>query len=157
VVEPVVEPVVRPVVEPVVAPLQPVVERVAPPLAGLPVPELVAPAAAPVAGSDGVERPVRVTPAEGGADGTVTVDGPATTPATAALADGPSDPAAPVHGSPVSRSTAASSDSGGTGAPVPYAVLLTAVAAVLLFAGGVAPGRVAPPVAPTFLPPVFPG
>jgi hypothetical protein len=56
----------------------------------------------------------------------------------------------------VSRSTASSSD-GGAGAPVPYAVLLTAFAAVLLFAGGVAPRRVAPPLAPTFLPPVFPG
>jgi hypothetical protein len=161
VVEPVLEPVVGPVVEPVVAPLRPVVEQVVPPLAGLPVTELVAPAVAPVAGSvagsDRVESPVRRAPAEGDAAATAAVDRSAPASATTPVADGHTDPAAPVHGTPESRSTASSSSDGGAGAPVPYAVLLTAFAAVLLFAGGVAPRRVAPPLAPTFLPPVFPG
>jgi hypothetical protein len=57
---------------------------------------------------------------------------------------------------PVSRSATSTTD-GGTGTPVPYAVLLTAFAAVLLFAGGIAPRRIVAPLAPTFLPPVFPG
>ena len=45
-------PVVEPVLEPVVAPLRPVVERVETPLAGLPVPELLAPAPAAAAGQE---------------------------------------------------------------------------------------------------------
>ena len=61
-----------------------------------------------------------------------------------------------MHGSPVSG-TAGSTSDGGTGSPAPYAVLLTAAVAVLLFTGGVAPRKDAAPLAPTFLPPVFPG
>jgi hypothetical protein len=156
VIEPVVEPVVRPVVEPVVAPLRPVVERVAPPLAGLPVIAPATPAPAPVTGSDGVDAPVRRATAERSLEVAVAVDRPVAPSASAAVADADTDPAGPPQGTPVSRSTASSSD-GGAGAPVPYAVLLTAFAAVLLFTGGVAPRRVAPPLAPTFLPPVFPG
>jgi hypothetical protein len=74
------------------------------------------------------------------------------TPST--LADAGSEATEP--GAPVSRSTASATD-GSTGTPVPYAVLLTAFAAVLVLAGGIAPRRVAPPPAPSFLPPVFPG
>ena len=77
-------------------------------------------------------------------------------PTSASVADAPADPPGGVSGTPVSPRAASTAD-GGTSAPVPYAVLLTAFAAVLLFAGGVAPRRVAAPLAPTFLPPVFPG
>ena len=159
--EPVVAPVVRPVVEPVVTPLRPVVERVAAPLAPLPVVDLVAPVAAPVAGSDRPVAPVSHTAAETPTDAPTTAE--ATTAAVSetsaeatpqALADAGSE--APEPGAPVSRSTASATD-GSTGTPVPYAVLLTAFAAVLVLAGGVAPRRVAPPLAPSFLPPVFPG
>ena len=152
VVDPVVEPVVEPVVGPVVAPLRPVVERVVTPLTGRPVPERLAPAPAAGAGPDRVGSSGHPTTTEGRIDTAAALvdDGPAS------VAGSGSASGTPVHGSPVSRSMASSSD-GGTGAPVPYAVLLTAFAAVLLFAGGVAPRRVAPPLAPTFLPPVFPG
>jgi hypothetical protein len=158
VIEPVVEPVVRPVVEPVVAPLRPVVEQVAPPLAGLPAVAPATPAPAPGSGSDRVDAPVRRAATERSLEVGVTaaVDRPAAPSAPAPVADVDTDPAARAQGTPAFPSTASSSD-GGTGAPVPYAVLLTAFAAVLLFTGGVAPRRVAPPLAPTFLPPVFPG
>ena len=159
--EPVVAPVVRPVVEPVVAPLRPVVERVAAPLAPLPVAELVAPVAAPAIGSDGPVAPLSDTTVETAVEASVARQAVAAdvseTSAQAtpqALADAASE--APEPGGPVSRSTASATD-GGTTTPVPYAVLLTAVAAALVLAGGVAPRRVAPPLAPSFLPPVFPG
>jgi hypothetical protein len=156
VVEPVVQPVVGPVVEPVVAPLRPVVERVVTPPATVPAPELLAPAPAATAGPDRAGSSVRPATTEGGTDTAAALAAPAAEDGPASMAASGRASGAPVHGSPVSRSTASSSD-GGAGAPVPYAVLLTAFAAVLLFAGGVAPRRVAPPLAPTFLPPVFPG
>lgn len=155
--EPVLEPVVEPVVAPVVAPLQPVVDRVVRPLPGLPVPELLAPVAAPAATPERVAPPVRTAPADHAEPAAEAVTATATTsPAPAPVAAAHTEPAAPVHGTPVSRSATSNTD-GGTGTPVPYAVLLTAFAAVLLFAGGVAPRRVVAPPAPTFLPPVFPG
>jgi hypothetical protein len=156
VVEPVVQPVVGPVVEPVVAPLRPVVERVVTPPATVPAPELLAPAPAATAGPARAGSSVRPATTEGGTDTAAALAAPAAEDGPASMAASGRASGAPVHGSPVSRSTASSSD-GGAGAPVPYAVLLTAFAAVLLFAGGVAPRRVAPPLAPTFLPPVFPG
>jgi hypothetical protein len=155
--EPVLEPVVEPVVEPVAAPLQPVVERVVPPLAGPKVTDLLAPVVAPAAAP---ERAVPSVPAAPASDAEPTVEAvtatATTTPAAASSADARTEPAAPAHGTPVSRSATSTTD-GGTGTPVPYAVLLTAFAAVLLFAGGIAPRRVVAPLAPTFLPPVFPG
>jgi hypothetical protein len=154
--DPVVEPVVDPVVEPVVSPLRPVVERVVTPPATVPAPELLAPAPAATAGPARAGSSVRPATTEGGTDTAAALAAPAAEDGPASMAASGRASGAPVHGSPVSRSTASSSD-GGAGAPVPYAVLLTAFAAVLLFAGGVAPRRVAPPLAPTFLPPVFPG
>ena len=157
VVEPVVEPVVRPVVEPVVTPLRPVVERVVAPVGALPVTELVAPVAT------GSDRPA--PPAHGtvearteAAPGSVAaaVDTPHVASSAAQVAVPRTVREAPTSGMPVSRPASTTTDNG-TGTPVPYAVLLTAFVAVLLLAGGVAPGRVAPPLAPTFLPPVFPG
>ncbi len=159
--QPVVEPVVGPVVEPVVTPLRPVVERVAAPVAPLPVAELVAPLAAPASGSERPATKAHSAAAERGVDrptgpGTATVDQSDAASGATSQAVTETSSEAPGHGTPVSRSTASAID-GSTGTPVPYAVLLTAFAAVLLLAGGVAPRRVAPPLAPSFLPPVFPG
>ena len=157
VVDPVVEPIVRPVVEPVATPLRPVVERAVPPLAGAPGTALLAPPAAPPAAPERAVPPVRTATVHDAGPTAETVTTTATTtPAPASVADARTEPAAPLHGTPVSRSATSTTD-GGTGTPVPYAVLLTAFAAVLLFAGGVAPRRVVAPLAPTFLPPVFPG
>jgi cobalamin biosynthesis Mg chelatase CobN len=122
----------------------------------VPAPELLAPAPAATAGPARAGSSVRPATTEGGTDTAAALAAPAAEDGPASMAASGRASGAPVHGSPVSRSTASSSD-GGAGAPVPYAVLLTALAAVLLFAGGVAPRRVAPPLAPTFLPPVFPG
>jgi hypothetical protein len=156
VVEPVVEPVVHPVVEPVVTPLRPAVDRLVAPVAALP----VAPPALPLAGSEGPARVHRAAP-EGlvettAGPGAAAVQRTSTGAASAPVAHAPTGPEAPSHGTPVSRSASTTSD-GGTGSPVPYAVLLTAFLAVLLFSGGIVPRRVAAPLAPTFLPPVFPG
>jgi hypothetical protein len=155
--EPVLEPVVDPVVEPVVAPLQPVVERVVPPLPGPKVTDLLTAVAAPAAAPEGAVPSVRTAPvSDVGPTVEAVTTTATTTPAASSAADARTEPAAPVHGTPVSRSATSTTD-GGTGTPVPYAVLLTAFAAVLLFAGGIAPRRVVAPLAPTFLPPVFPG
>jgi len=159
--EPVVAPVVspvQPVLEPAVAPLQPVVRRVVPPLPALPLPALAVvteASATPVshaASGPAVEAPADTAPA---AERTEVA--PVTRTVSAAQAVASDGPQAPAHQAPATRPASTSTTGGGTGAPVPYAVLLTAFLAVVLLVGGVVPRTSAPPLAPSFLPPVFPG
>jgi hypothetical protein len=161
VVAPVVAPVaspVRPVLEPAVAPLQPVVERVVPPLPVLPLPALSVVTEAsttpvPHAGTGhALEAATDTSPAAERTEVT-----PVTRTVSAAEAVASDGTEAPAHQAPATRPVSTSTTDGGTGAPAPHAVLLTAFLAVILLVGGVVPRTSAPPLAPTFLPPVFPG
>jgi hypothetical protein len=162
--EPVLAPVVapvQPVLQPAVAPLRPVVERVVPPVPALPLPALPtvvpAPSEQPVTALQaGAERT-----AEASSDSLPATDRTGLVPATgddAAAGTMTSDgPEAPVHPTPATRPVSTTNADGGTAPQVPHAVLFTALLAVVLLVGGVAPRTSAPPLAPTFLPPVFPG
>jgi hypothetical protein len=163
--EPVVAPVlapvvapVRPVLEPAVPPLRPVVEQVVDPVAPLPGTPLVAPAAVR-ADADAVARPTHPVAAEGRTD-VAAARAADTTERTVAGSPATGLPdagtGAPAQGAPTPRPASTTGD-GGTGTPVPYGVLVAAFAVVLLLAGGVVPRTSAPPLAPTFLPPVLPG
>jgi hypothetical protein len=144
-----------------VTPLRPVVKRVVPPLPALPLPALPVVAPAPS------EQPA--TALQGGAERTAEASAVAvpaaerteltsvTRTAAAAEAVASDAPEAPVHEAPATRPVSTSTTDGGTGTPVPHAVLFTALLAVVLLVGGVVPRTSAPPLAPTFLPPVFPG
>jgi hypothetical protein len=162
--EPVLAPVVapvQPVLEPAVAPLRPVVERVAPPVPALPLPALPTVVPAPpeqplTAPQAGAERT-----AEASSDSLPATDRTGLVPATGGDAAAGSitsgGPEAPVHPTPATRPVSTTNADGGTAPQVPHAVLFTALLAVVLLVGGVVPRTSAPPLAPSFLPPVFPG
>jgi hypothetical protein len=158
--EPVVAPVVAPVapvVEPAATPLRPVVEQVLPALPALPV-ALPAPSEQPATAvpQDAAERTI-----EAPSGTTETAErsevAPATRTATGAETVGSEAPQAPAHPAPATRTASTSTADGGTGNQVHAAVLLTALLAVALLVGGIVPRTSAPPLAPSFLPPVFPG
>jgi hypothetical protein len=163
--EPVVAPVVapvRPVLEPAVTPLRPVVQRVVPPVPALPLPALPVvvpvlseqPATAALQG--GAERTIE-SPAGTDAAAERTEVTPVATTAAAAETVASDTPEAPASPAPATRPVSTSTTDGGTTIPVAHAVLFTALAAVVLLVGGVVPRTSAPPLAPSFLPPVFPG
>ena len=163
--EPVVAPVVapvRPVLEPAVTPLQPVVQRALPTLPALPLPALPVVVPAPseqpatAALQAGAERAIG-SPAgtDAAAERTELTSVTRTAGADRAVATDASE--APVRQAPATRPVSTSTTDGGTGSPVSHAVLFTALPAVILLVGGIVPRTSAPPLAPTFLPPVFPG